>query len=92
MDQGWSVLIYPEGHNRYGEMDSFKPGAGIIAVESHSQIVPLRVRLSKAGFWDGPKLLSGGRVESQFGDGLTFPKHIGYRQATEQIKAAVRAL
>ena len=73
-------------------MDSFKPGAGIIAVESHSQIVPLRVRLSKAGFWDGPKLLSRGRVESQFGDGLTFPKHIGYRQATEQIKAAVRAL
>ena len=61
-------------------------------MESHSQIVTLRVRLSKAGFWDGPKLLSRGRVESQFGDGLTFPKHIGYRQATEQIKAAVRAL
>ena len=92
MDQGWSVLIYPEGHNSYGEMDSFKPGAGMIAVESRSQIVPLRVRLSKAGFWDWAKLRSRGRVAIRFGDALSFPKHIDYRQATEQIEAAVRAL
>jgi len=93
MDQGWSVLIYPEGHNSYGEMDSFKPGAGMIAVEGRSQIVPLRVRLSKAGFWDGAKLLTKGRVEIRIGYALlTFPKHIDYRQATEQIEAAVRAL
>lgn len=92
MDEGWSVLIYPEGRNSYGEMDSFKPGAGMIAVESHSQIVPLRVRLIKAGSWDGAGLTARGKVEIRFGDALTFPKRIDYRQATEQIEAAVRAL
>jgi long-chain acyl-CoA synthetase len=92
MDQGWSVLIYPEGRNSYGEMDSFKPGAGMVAVESHSAIVPLRVRLSKAGWWDGANPPARGRVEIRFGEALTFPRRIDYRQATERIEAAVRAL
>ncbi|HEU0022880.1 MAG TPA: lysophospholipid acyltransferase family protein [Dehalococcoidia bacterium] len=92
MDQGWSVLIYPEGHNSYGEMDSFKPGAGMVAVESRSPIVPLRVRLSKAGVWDGAGPGARGTVEIRFGEALTFPRRTDYRQATEQIEAAVRAL
>ncbi|MDA0734283.1 MAG: AMP-binding protein [Chloroflexi bacterium] len=92
MDQGWSVLIYPEGRNSYGEMESFKPGAGMIAVESRSQIVPLRVRLNKGSVWDGANLLTRGKVEIRFGDAITFPKRIDYRHATEQIEAAVRAL
>jgi long-chain acyl-CoA synthetase len=92
MDQGWSVLLYPEGRNSYGEMDSFKPGAGMVAVESHSPIVPLRVRLRKAGVWDGAKPLARGRVEIRFGDALTFPKRTDYREATRRIEAAVRAL
>jgi long-chain acyl-CoA synthetase len=92
MDRGWSVLIYPEGRNSYGEMDSFKPGAGMVAVESHSLIVPLRVRLGKAGVWDGANPLARGRVEIRFGEALRFPQRIDYRQATEQIEAAVRAL
>ena len=46
LDDGWSVLIYPVGRNNYGELDSLGPGAGMVAVESRTTIVPIRVRLN----------------------------------------------
>ena len=92
LDDGWSVLIYPEGRNSYGEMDSFKPGAGMVAVESRTTIVPIRVRLNKPGPWDGASPISRGHIDIRFGKALTFPKDRDYREATEQIEAAVRAL
>jgi long-chain acyl-CoA synthetase len=92
MDEGWSVLIYPEGYNTYGEMDSFKPGTGMVAVESHSKIVPLRVKLLKGSVFDRASLFSRGEVEIKFGEALSFPRRIDYREATERLEAAVRAL
>ena len=92
LDDGWSVLIYPEGRNNYGEMDTFKPGAGMVAVESNTAIVPIRVRLNKPGAWDGASFLTRGRVEVRFGEPINFPKGLDYREATDQIEAAVRAL
>jgi 1-acyl-sn-glycerol-3-phosphate acyltransferase len=92
MDEGWSVLIYPEGYNTYGEMDSFKPGTGMVAVEGHSKIVPLRVKLLKGSVFDRASLFSRGEVEIKFGEALSFPRRIDYREATERLEAAVRAL
>lgn len=93
MDQGHSVLIYPEGRQSYGEpMAAFKPGAGMVAVESHTPVVPLRVVLTKPSVWDRGPLLSRGRVEIRFGPALNFPRKTDYRDATAQLEAAVRAL
>ncbi len=92
LDDGWSVLIYPEGRNNYGEMDAFKPGTGMLAVESRTTIIPIRVSLNKPGPWDGASPISRGRIDVRFGQPLNFPKGQDYREATEKIEAAVRAL
>ena len=77
-EQNWSVLIYSQGHITYSKKDSFKPGAGMIPVESPSQIVPLRVPLNKTVFYNG--------------DALILTENIDYRQLTGHIKAVVQVL
>ena len=92
MDQGWSVLIYPEGYNTYGEMDSFKPGAGMVAVVTRSRIVPLRVKLHRGGVFDRKSRFCRGRVEIRFGEALDLPVGVDYQRVPQQLEAAVRAL
>ena len=92
LDWGWSVLIYPEGYNTHGEMIPFKAGAGLIAVESRTPVVPVRVRLHKGSVFDGAGLFSRGEVEVRFGEPLTFARHTDYREATTQLETAVRVL
>lgn len=44
LDEGWSLLIYPEGHRSpVGELDSFKPGAAWVARRAGVPLVPLYV-------------------------------------------------
>ncbi len=92
LDWGWSVLIYPEGRSNRDGMESFKAGAGLVAVESHTPVVPIRVVLHKGGVFDGAGLLSRGDVEIRFGQPIKYPRREDYRVATEQLEAAVRAL
>ncbi len=92
LDLGWSILIYPEGRNNREGMEAFKPGAGLVAVESRTLVVPVRVDLKKRGVFDKGGLFSRGDVEIRFGDPIDFPRREDYRAATEQLEAAVRAL
>ena len=92
LDWGWSVLIYPEGYNTYGDMVPFKAGTGLVAVESRTPVVPVRVTLRKGSVFDRASLLSRGEVEVSFGQPLAFPRGTDYREATEQLEAAVKAL
>ena len=92
LDWGWSVLIYPEGYNTHGEMTSFKAGAGLIAVESRTPVVPVRVLLHKGSVFDGAGLFSRGEVEVRFGEPMMFTRRTDYREATTQLETAVRAL
>jgi 1-acyl-sn-glycerol-3-phosphate acyltransferase len=44
IDDGWSVLVYPEGtRSRNGEMGTLRSGAGFIAVEHSLPLVPIFV-------------------------------------------------
>jgi long-chain acyl-CoA synthetase len=92
LDWGWSVLIYPEGRSNRDGMESFKTGTGLVAVESRTPVVPIRVVLQKGGVFDRAGLLSRGQVEVRFGQPLMFDRRTGYREATEKLEAAVRAL
>jgi long-chain acyl-CoA synthetase len=43
--ENWGVLIHPEGtRSRTGEMGTFKPGAALLALESHVPIVPTYIK------------------------------------------------
>lgn len=92
LDWGWSVLIYPEGRLTRGEIKEFRAGTGLVAVGSRTPVVPVRVVLHKGSVLDGAWLLSRGDVEIRFGQPITFPPRMDYREATAQLEAAVRAL
>ena len=44
IDRGWSVLIFPEGHETPdGRIQSFKSGIGILAVQLNVPVVPIKL-------------------------------------------------
>ena len=92
LDRNWSVLIYPEGDRYPGVMGPFKSGTGLIAVESNTPVVPIRVRMRKDGVFEGGGLFSRGTVDIHFGRPVTFPRGTDYLQATSQLEAAVKGL
>ena len=93
IDQGWSVLIYPEGVLTVGgPMKPFMQGVGLIAVEGRVPVVPLRLDVTRAGAPALFPLLRRGRVEIRFGSPLIFPPGSDYQQATQDIERAVKTL
>ena len=93
MDTGWSVLIYPEGELTVGgPIKPFMPGTGLVAVEGHIPVVPLRLRIDRIGSPAKFPILRRGRVEVRLGEPLHFPAGTDYMKATAAIEEAVRGL
>lgn len=93
LDQGWSILIYPEGtRSTSGEISAFKPGIGLMAVEMGVPVVPIAVDglfeiLPKGKTW--PKA---GRATVKIGPALRFKHGTPYPDAAGCIEQAVRRL
>ena len=92
MDQGWSILIFPEGYSTRGDIQPFKAGTGLIATESHSPVVPIRVLINRNGMFEGKSILSRGSIEVRIGKPLLFPPGTSLADATALLEEAVRAL
>ena len=87
MDEGWSVVIFPEGEQRIGgPMLPFQSGTGMLAVESHTPVVPVHL------VSEPRRRRFRTRVAVRFGAPLTFPPGTSYIDATRQIEAAVKRL
>ncbi|MBI4233383.1 MAG: AMP-binding protein [Chloroflexi bacterium] len=93
LDEGWSVLLYPEGELTVGAaMRPFKSGIGLIAVEVRVPVVPLRLRVHRTG-WPPPfPLVRRGDAEIRFGKPLSFSPQTSYLEAARAIEEAVKAL
>ena len=51
IDDGWSVLIYPEGGLTVGgPVQPFMNGIGLVAVETRVPVVPMRLYIDNAGY------------------------------------------
>ena len=91
MDEGWSVVLFPEGEQRLGgPMQPFQSGTGMLSVESRTPVVPVHIvkerpRSLLPGSWRA-------RVSVRFGAPLTFPPGTSYLDATQAIEDSVRAL
>ena len=93
MDDGWSVLIYPEGELTVGgPIKPFMSGAGLVAVEGRIPVVPLRLHIHRLGSPARFPLLRRGSVEVRFGEPLSFPPGTNHRDATAAIERAVKSL
>ena len=93
MDNGWSVLIYPEGELTVGgPIKPFMNGTGLVAVEGRIPVVPLRLHIHRLGSPTRFPILRRGRVEVRLGEPMTFPPGTDYQHATSAIESAVKAL
>ena len=93
LDNGWSVLIYPEGELTVGgPIKPFMNGTGMVAVEGRLPVVPMKLHINRLGSPAGFPILRRGSVEVRFGEPITFPPTMAYQDATNAIEDAVRAL
>jgi long-chain acyl-CoA synthetase len=95
MDQGYNVLIYPEGKLTVGgPLQPFKAGAGLIAVEGGSPIVPAKLKVHTMSIIDKRRFPAAlrGDVELVVGKPIWFDSTMDHATATTQLEAAVAAL
>jgi len=93
LDQGWSVLIYPEGtRSTTGEMGRFKSGTGLLGVELKVPVVPIRLIGLDRVLPKGRSIPRPSRVEVRIGKPLSFTPGTSYIEATQAIQKAVKAL
>jgi long-chain acyl-CoA synthetase len=101
LDRQFSILIYPEGKLTIGgPLQPFKSGAGLIAVEGASPVVPMKLKINRVSILDhldkkwGRDRANGwrGDVEVVFGDPIYFAAGTNASDATAKLHAAVAAL
>jgi long-chain acyl-CoA synthetase len=93
MDQGYSVLIFPEGtETKDGRMQPFRGGIGLLASELNVPIVPIKLR----GLWELKQrpqyFVRPGRVSVTFGEPVTFAIGTPPGEITEELERRVAAL
>jgi long-chain acyl-CoA synthetase len=95
LDKGFSILIYPEGKLTVGgPLQPFMAGAGLIAVEGGTPVVPLKIKIHQMSIIDRRRLPARlrGDVELVVGEPLRFESDTDYATATTRLEAAVAAL
>jgi long-chain acyl-CoA synthetase len=93
VDCDWSVLIFPEGtRSPSGELQPFKPGVGLLAVELGIPIVPIHLSGLHTVLPKGSLVPRRGPVEVTIGKPLHFLPGMDYVQAAQQLEREIRRL
>ena len=95
LDKGYSVLIYPEGKLTLGgPLQPFKAGAGLMAVEGGTPIVPMKLKIHTMSIIDRRQFRGPirGDVELVVGEPMWFDAETDHATATTRLEAAVAAL
>lgn len=95
LDRNFSILIFPEGKLTVGgPMQPFKAGAGLVAVEGATPVVPMKLKINRLSWIDGgrPRSSLRGDVEVIFGAPIWFPAGTDANAATTRLEEAVAAL
>ncbi len=91
-DQGWSILIFPEGDRTYtGDIGRFQPGVGMIASHLNLPVVPIRIRGLEKVLHRTAKFPRPGRVDVAIGAPLSLHGN-SFAALAQQVEDAVRAL
>jgi long-chain acyl-CoA synthetase len=94
-DRGYSVLLFPEGevnHSEDGRMAAFQSGIGLLALNLHIPVVPMRLD----GVWQMKRqrrrLARFGEVTVRIGAPVTFPTDVPPNEIARRLESLVRAL
>jgi len=93
MDQGWSVLIFPEGtETKDGEMQPFRAGIGLLTSELNVPVIPIRLR----GLFELKKkrqyFVRPGTVSVTFGDPIRFTNDQIPAEITKELEHQLTSL
>jgi long-chain acyl-CoA synthetase len=91
LDDQWSIVVYPEGRMSVdGKLLPLKRGAGLIAVEMDSQVVPIKIS-GTAEIMPYGKIFprKRGVVTVTFGKPMKYKRSDSYIAATEKIQKAL---
>jgi long-chain acyl-CoA synthetase len=93
MDEGWSLLIYPEGRRtETEEIGPFKPGVGFMAVSLRVPVIPVFIGGTKHVLPKYQAVPRRGPVRIAFGEPLMFSRSYSREEATNEVKQAVLRL
>ena len=93
VDEGWSVLIYPEGtRSPDGRLLPFKAGIGLLATGLSVPVVPVSVVGGARVLPKGASWPHRGAVTLRFGPPLTIPPGMAPAEATRLLQQAVTGL
>ena len=93
LDEGWSVLIYPEGELTVGgPMKPFLNGIGLLAKETRVPIIPMKLVINEFGNPVRFPVKTRGDVEIRFGKELELVPDASIEETTETIQKAVETL
>lgn len=93
IDRGWSVMIFPEGHEtRDGQMQPFRNGVGLLTSALDVPVIPIRLNglfelKQRRQFFVRP-----GTVSVTFGKPLYFPPQTTPEAITRELERRVRDL
>ena len=89
LDEGWSVLILPEGKlTTSGDMQPFKRGVGWLVVHTSVEVLPMRVDVLRPGLFEGN--WRRGHVRVSIGEPVRTVPGSDYSDVAATLEHAVR--
>jgi len=93
LDHGYNIIVFPEGERTFkGEINKFKQGAGLLALEMGVPVIPVRLRGMFEILPRGQHIPKPGHGSVTFGKPVKFTSGMSYLAAAKAIEKAVRAL
>ena len=90
MDQGWSVLIFPEGELTIGgPTKPFLPGTGLMAIAGNLPVIPMGITIEKFGYPNFLPLFKRGEIEVTFGEPILPPWDADPEKVTQILQESV---
>ncbi len=92
LEDGWHVLIFPEGVlTVMGPTKPFKGGVGLLARETGVPVIPMRIDILRAGFYEGKWLPHPrARVRVSIGKPIRVSRDMRFGEATALLERAVK--
>lgn len=94
LDQNYSVVIFPEGRtSENGQLQELRRGAGLVAVEMHVQVIPIKI-VGSSDVVPYGKIFprKRGDVIVKFGEPIKFKASESYAVALEKITESIKSL
>jgi 1-acyl-sn-glycerol-3-phosphate acyltransferase len=98
IDQSWTLLITPEGEygQTEGEMEAFRRGTALIAVETQTPVVPFKIenfdRIYKSVKTFPYQPDGKGEITLKIGPPKIYPRSASYQEVSEDMRAQIESL